>query len=683
MRPLPIAAVLAVFAAAGPPVARAHAPHDPILALALSPDFERDGTLFVAIQGFSLLLRSTDRGQGFETIHAGLESAFVQEIAVSPHFATDRTLFVTDGRRVSMSRDAGDHWAPVELGTPLGALGLVHAIHARDLDGRVALRISGEQASLLVAPRGPDEGDGAADGEGEDPPGRLVLVQAPSPGPRGAPLRRIDPTPGTPFAAALDAQGPLASVGGVFVGRPLPGGVTATAACVAGRDAEDARLYVGTDEGALLVAPADPRQGEWRPLGALPGGPVRDVAVRPGRDGRPVVFAATSAGGLFEKHGTGRWTSERAGLRPPSAQSDEHAFAIVPSPAYAADGLVYAATFEGLYVRTGDSPWRHLATLPHTLVRDAALSQRFDEDGRLWVCAYGDGLLQSDDRGASWAPLDSGPWLWPDGVGASPDFGEDGTIVLGTPVKQLVSRDAGATWSVALERAGGFADRVRFSPDYARDATIFMQLLDYEGSATSTLVVSRDGGETWRDAPPEGVTAFALAPDYAASGRLFVATTSGLLASRDRGETFAAVETPRRALDAVATARGEDGPVLVVASVREGLAVRRGDEGAWTSGGPPAPVSLLRAATDARGRAHLFAGTRTDGVFVSRDAGASWERSEGAPQCVLALDVAPDASGGVAVLAGGYDGPRLSRDGARTWTRVLPTVRSPRAGPGR
>lgn len=640
--------------------ARAHAPHDPILALALSPDFERDGTLFVAVQGFSLLLRSTDRGQSFATVHAGLESGFARQIVISPRFAEDRTLFVTDGRSISISRDGGERWERF-YDAASGALGFVHAIHPSPTGG---LWISAERG-WLDAPT-----DAPLDVRTE-PDGTIGT------GPRGQTLRRLVGTPGTPFVAAIDAIGPMGSVGGVFLGHPLlPTGLSATAVCVAGPSPQAAQLYVGTADGRVLVRTL--AEGTWRTLGTLAGGAVRDVTVRAGRDGRPVVFAATATGGLFERRGDGEWTQEARGLRPLSDQSKEHFFAVVPSPAFAKDGLVYAATFEGLYVRTGDSAWRHLDVLPRTLMRDVALSPRFDEDTRLWVCGYGDGLLQSDDAGTTFRPLDSGAWLWPDGVGASPDFASDGTILVGTPVRQLLSKDAGASWTLAVSRPGGFGDRVVFSPDYARDGTVFLQLLDFEGTATSTLLVSRDRGGSWQDLSPEQVMGFELAPDYPQSGRAFVATTSGLQVTSDRGATFTSLETPLPALDAVTVARGAQGEVLVVASVAGGLAVLREGEDTWTTSVPPAPVTLLRSAADARGGVHLFGATRTDGLLVSHDLGATWELSPGA-QCIMALDAAPDATGGPAVLVGSYDGPWLSRDGARTWTRLVLGVRSPRA----
>src|SRR5262245_14945616 len=87
-----------------------HSPHDVVDAWAISPDFARDRTLFLALSRFNVLLRSRDAGQSFEVINAGLQTGNVQYIAVSPGFAQDRTLYCAEMTRLYVSHDAGEHW---------------------------------------------------------------------------------------------------------------------------------------------------------------------------------------------------------------------------------------------------------------------------------------------------------------------------------------------------------------------------------------------------------------------------------------------------------------------------------------------------------------------------------------------------------------------------------------------
>ncbi|MBC7248683.1 MAG: hypothetical protein H5T62_00220 [Anaerolineae bacterium] len=95
--------------------------------IVLSPDFATDGTIFVA--GGGSIFRSTDGGASWQQLHGGLPLGRYYEyyaptisLALSPNFATDRTLFagifVGDslGYGVYRSTDAGDTWQPVWQG---------------------------------------------------------------------------------------------------------------------------------------------------------------------------------------------------------------------------------------------------------------------------------------------------------------------------------------------------------------------------------------------------------------------------------------------------------------------------------------------------------------------------------------------------------------------------------------
>jgi hypothetical protein len=60
------------------------------------------------------------------------------------------------------------------------------------------------------------------------------------------------------------------------------------------------------------------------------------------------------------------------------------------------------------------------------------------------------------------------------------------------------------------------------------------------GTATSGVIVSRDGGETWQKVPgvPEGVPVSSITIDPANAERIYVGTTQTLYLSRDGGKTW-------------------------------------------------------------------------------------------------------------------------------------------------
>lgn len=672
---------------------RAHVPHDPILDVALSPDFARDRTLFVAVQGFPLLLRSTDGGETFETVHAGLRHPFQTTIEISPEFATDRRLWVSDGFTVHESRDAGESWRLL----PVFARGTAY-VHdmARVLDGE-ALALATTKGLMLFElyaagdSTDADAGSGASHAATE----AAVLLLA-----TGKPILEVDAVHLSSFLVARDVKGAIlvdpATKRQLRIESPEGETITAVEAKLTA-DGEMGNLWLGTASGAVWAQPFGTLLGKKQPgmigtlsdgspwqLGeSLPGGAVLDLVasyapVDDPAQGDPnavSLLATTSKGGVFTKRTlafTGDpWTTELRGLRELSPQSKTHFTAVRPGPDFASTGRVFAATFEGLYERVGDEPWRSIITLPRRLVRDAALSPAFASDQRLWLCGYGDGLLQSDDAGRSFRAVPSGPWTYPDGVGGSPD-GQ--TLFLGTPTRQLLSRDGGASWRLAFKARGGFANRTTFAPDFERSGEIFVQLLFYEEGAREELWVSRDAGASWEQRGPKLVTGLALAPDFATSGTLYLATDEGVLVSKDRAETFRTLDSPLSGrLTGIAVADGEGvsadagaGRLLVVSARNEPLALSRDGGASWERAELPGSIEFLDAATDADGRALVFAGSFTDGLFVSRDDGRSFEPA-GGPQLVLDLDLCRDFAHSPTLLVAGYNGPWISRDAARSW----------------
>ena len=87
-----------------------------VFSIAISPSFTEDGEVYLASD---ILYHSTDRGQTWDALENKL-FADVRNIAMSPKYEEDRTLFVTARMRRSFpdtylwrSRDAGDSWERV------------------------------------------------------------------------------------------------------------------------------------------------------------------------------------------------------------------------------------------------------------------------------------------------------------------------------------------------------------------------------------------------------------------------------------------------------------------------------------------------------------------------------------------------------------------------------------------
>lgn len=83
--------------------------------VAISPDFEQDDTIFAAwLSGTGIggaVYRSQDSGVEWENVYS---TDYVGDLAISPAFASNRTVFVTSGDHgLVRSSNGGDHWEEV------------------------------------------------------------------------------------------------------------------------------------------------------------------------------------------------------------------------------------------------------------------------------------------------------------------------------------------------------------------------------------------------------------------------------------------------------------------------------------------------------------------------------------------------------------------------------------------
>jgi photosystem II stability/assembly factor-like uncharacterized protein len=95
-----------------------------VKALAISPEFARDSTLFAGLDRG--IHKSTDGGYSWEAVNTGLphrpdgELAGVLALAISPDYAADQTIFAALVRHgVYKSTDGGASWYPATWGMPL------------------------------------------------------------------------------------------------------------------------------------------------------------------------------------------------------------------------------------------------------------------------------------------------------------------------------------------------------------------------------------------------------------------------------------------------------------------------------------------------------------------------------------------------------------------------------------
>jgi photosystem II stability/assembly factor-like uncharacterized protein len=617
----------------GGEAARAHSPHDVIDAIALSPAFDRDQTLFVAITDH--LRRSTDGGYSWKELTNGLDHKHpLKDVKISPAFEADGTVLVcADGDGAYRSRDRGASWQKVCRG--LGSLRL----------SRLAVSPAGAEAPVVLA-AGTEGGLWSLAAEGEawvEELGAEVVVTALGFFPQGgagaaAAAAAAGAAAGGEALAADRAGGLRRRTGGAWsLVSTLPGGGAARAIAFT----PEGDVFLGTTRGDVLrsadrgrtletvVAGLSAESGRSRAhrsdIISLAASPAfaRDRMVL-ATAWREAVFRSEDGGRSWKKHDDGISTDRQAD---DAEYFSPHFRDVVFSGAFAADGVAFAGGFDGLF-KSADRgrTWAQLETLPVGLIRSLAVSRSGDGAIAAALGTYGGGGYVTEDLGASWIIANRGlKRTRLADVVFSPSYASDRTLIAGASNSVLRSEDGGRTWLKTEIRKGAAPRRVSYtlrpglnvwsvrrlqheellepyptrmalSPEFARDETIFF------GTRWHGLWRSRDRGMTcariW-DTGGDGVTDVALSPAFAADRMVFASVRGrGVHRSLDGGETW---KPANAGLDFVS---------------------------GWEVRGDSATTKrevLLEVSPGFAGDRTVFAGS-SEGLYRSADAGASWRR---------------------------------------------------------
>jgi len=623
-----------------------------VVAVAFSPNYASDRTLLAGLSTWNMgggVYKSTDGGRSWRLASRGLSDLMVQGIA----FAPDGTAFARTLRHgLFKSTDGGDQWFALEEPQ------LDRPVHRK----ATALAISPHYATDDTLFWSVDEMDRhlilkSTDGgqSWEEVLGRTAQLLALSPPQSWEGKREGDDT----VYAVVSGAGLMRSTDGGKTWQAANSGLfyehvdlsdlvfspsfaqdkTLYALLTASRSQGITRLYRSTDGSdswkvleedlpisALALAPngdlllgtvygrihrLKPDRLVWEDLTVELGGlDIYDLAISPGYAQDQTIYASTSTAGVFVSHDGGRSWQETG--FPGRTGFDPVHLAI--SPDYATDQILFAASRSGVY-RWLDGEWQELqeglgnlfpasalaispplpsAPLPPQSWGERGEGGKRGSDGTIFV--GGDyshpEVLISTDGGESWVSASQG--LPPAEVASlvvSPNYTEDGIAYAWLQYQGLYrTTNGGRNWEQATEEEDWYVQSMALSPDFAADQTLFV------GALYGHLYRSDDGGFTWQalggGLPPGTVwvKALAISPEFARDGTLFAGLDQGIYESTNGGYSWQAVNI--------------------------GLPYRSDDELA----GVLALAISPHYATDQT----LFAALFEHGVYKSTDGGGSW-----------------------------------------------------------
>ncbi len=631
----------------------AHTPHDIVNAVAPSPQFSRDRTLFALVD--HVLKKSTDGGSSWKEIVNGLdERAPLSDIVVSPLFAADGTLFLTSsGDGLFRSTDRGTSWS------------------------RSGLAGKDTTALLAYSPKGDDVVTVAAGADGNlyvSTDKGNSWSKSPAPNAAVTALATVRYNDATVVVAGDEK-------GTILLGEDTPddwgevGKLPGTTAITAITQVGDGSVLLGTSAGTLFRFDLQSRavhkleslpkpDDDWPELDST----IMDILVSQVDAARERIIVSTWSKGLFTSvdHGS-TWAAANSGLsRDQQADGDQYFsphFEKFGRPAdLAANGPLYLAGFDGLFTSADfGTTWSQIETQSPAIVKGLGVGREGADVYTIGVGSYGGGAYLSRDMGNTWRIINQGlsssrlaDFAFAPNANSKQRMltGASGALMAATTEDMvwqkygvfanpsLFTKAIGMAQSLGLKRVArrlargektAYPTVVKLSPAFETDATMFL------GTRRDGVYRSTDAGVTFdktgtlRSSP---ITSVEISPDYPSDGQVFVGVRSeGVFRTDDRGEnwrplgadTLRFVGGVRNYVWVAASPNYATDQTLAVGTVN-GLHISRDGGDTWVSSGLDATAQIealaFSPAYDQDRR--LIASVKGRGLYESTDGGATF-----------------------------------------------------------
>ncbi len=223
----------------------------------------------------------------------------------------------------------------------------------------------------------------------------------------------------------------------------------------------DQEIYLGTRRSGIIQTVDG--GVSWRSMQGVPNtSNITSLAVSPNYTNDRTVFAANNAGEVWRTtDGGDNWSQVGAESIISRGRSTRRYTWVAISPDFATDQLVLVGTDNGVYRSStgGDvwSPFTNLKIGQANAIQQIEFSPNFSNDRIAYVMVRGKGLYRIFLHDAGWlrlGPQNVGKWLLERNIQftefkISPSFAQDTTIMGAARERVYISKDGGFTWAVA------------------------------------------------------------------------------------------------------------------------------------------------------------------------------------------------------------------------------------------
>ncbi len=615
--------------------ALAHGPHDVVIEVEISPNYDQDQTAYYLLDSqlriWGNLFKSKDGGDSWQRIEKGLDNQHkLFSLAVSSQ--SPEILFLsTLGDGIYKSQDEGASWVKVNQGLATLSIDLVSiSPHSADVvfaagtesglyktenGGASWTRIMAGESKITAIAFSPEQSDQIVFG---DNLGNLFFSDN-----RGKSWQRL---------VTLENSGAIRAI------------------AISPNFTADRTFWVGTE-----------KEGIWQTVdGGVSFSPVNNgiwdlsimsLVISPHYETDSTILASTWHQGVFRStDGGNSWKKQSRGLKKHS-QADTtlykspHFSDLSISQNFSQDQTIFLAGFDGVFKSTnGGRSWRDVNVgKGATSIRNLAISPNYQNDSTVAISTLYQGVYISHDRGATWTPINHGLGLdrmlkqnlitQTGDLVFSPDYSSDNTLLASSWGCLFKTTNRGKHWQKFwVPRPLRRDSYMLVSPNFASERTVYLVTLP------GKVLKSTDGGENFSVVGEIGAQAayipsLVISPNFAADQTLYIGNfTGGVYKSVDGGSTWQPVNNGLIAKDNYAKltiSPNYQSDQTVFAGTAEGLFVTQDGGTSWrklagTAYGGDSYIETIAISPNYQSDRTFLVSVRGEGLFKTVDGGTTF-----------------------------------------------------------
>ena len=615
--------------------ALAHGPHDVVIQVEISPNYDQDQTAYYLLDSYlpiwGNLFKSEDGGHSWKRIEKGLDNQHkLFSLAVSSQ--SPEILFLsTLGDGIYKSQDEGASWVKVNQGLATLSIDLVSiSPHSPDVvfaagtesglyktenGGASWTQIMAGESKIKAIAFDPAQKDQITIGDNQ---GNLYFSDN-----RGKSWQRL---------ATLENSGAIRAV------------------AISPNFTSDQTFWVGTEQAGIFKT-VDGGVSFSQVNNGIGDRSIMSLAISPNYETDSTILASTWHEGVFSSNDGGNsWKKQSRGLKKhPQADTtlykSPHFSDLSISQNFSQDRTIFLAGFDGVFKSTnGGRSWRDVNIgKGATSLRNVAISPNYQNDSTVAVSTLYQGVYISHDQGATWKSINHGLGLdrllkqnlitQTGNLVFSPNYSSDNTLLASTWGCLFKTTNRGKHWQKFwVPRALRRDSYMLVSPNFASDRTIYLVTLP------GKVLKSIDGGENFSVAGDLGdraayIPSLVISPNFAADQTLYIGNfTRGVYKSVDRGSTWQPVNNGLIAKGgyaklAISPNYQEDGTVF--AGTAEGLFVTEDGGTSWrklagTAYGGDSYIETIAISPNYQNDQTFLISVRGKGLFKTEDGGRTF-----------------------------------------------------------